>query len=97
MVKIVKRKIELSDRQKEAYDFIVEYMTVNGFCPSMREIQAYMGYSSTACVYAILHTLEDKGVIELPIEGAPRAIRVVGMKFVREEDVKSRQGFTWGV
>ena len=84
MVKIVKRNNTLSKRQKVAYDFIVEYMTTNGFCPSMREIQEFMGYKSTACVYELLHTLEYKEVIELPIKGAPRAIRVVGMKFVRE-------------
>lgn len=84
MNKIVPIKKELSERQKEAYDYIVSYMTENGFCPSMREICDELGYASSSSAYQILHALEVKGYVELPFEGSPRAIRVVGMKFVKE-------------
>ncbi|MCR4999160.1 MAG: hypothetical protein K6A05_04885 [Lachnospiraceae bacterium] len=84
MNKIVKNSMELSPRQKVAYDFIVKYMEENGFCPTTMEIQKHMHYASTACVCAILRELEYKGKIELPIKGAPRAIRVIGMKFVKD-------------
>lgn len=84
MNKIVEISTELSPRQKEAYDFIVKYMEENGFCPTIMEIQEYMHYASTAYVCTILRELEYKGKIELPIKGAPRAIRVIGMKFVKD-------------
>ena len=85
MNRFVEISTTLSPRQKEAYDFIVKYMEDNGFCPTIMEIQAHMNYASPACVWTILRELEYKGKIELPIKGAPRAIRVIGMKFVKED------------
>lgn len=70
----------LAPKQKQIYDYIVEYMENNGFAPSYREIQDAMGYKSISTVFQELDAIEKKGFIERPIPGSPRAILVVGMK-----------------
>jgi len=53
----------LSLRQKQVYDFIVEYCRERGFSPSLADIAAATGlHESTIAVY--VETLKRKGVVK---------------------------------
>lgn len=88
---------KLTDKQSEMLRFIKDFMIQNGYCPSTRDIMYGVGYKSTSNVNMMLHALEDKGYIEMPIKGGSRAIKVVGLvivegitckdcKYYREDD-----------
>jgi repressor LexA len=53
----------LSERQKKIVEFLSEYVEENGYPPSIREIGAAAGISSTSVVSYNLKRLEDKGLI----------------------------------
>ena len=55
---------ELTIRQKKILEFLKKYISEKGFPPTVREIGAAVGLSSTASVYFQLKTLEDKGYIK---------------------------------
>lgn len=74
----------LTDREQQAYDFIIQYFKDNGFAPSYQEIANGIYYSNQSSVFDVLHSLKDKGYIEMPFKATPRAIRVIGMKHVME-------------
>ena len=79
-----KGELGMTDRQQQIYDFIVAYIEENLYPPSVREIGDGVGLYSTSSVYEHLKTLENKGYIEIK-ENSPRAIKVKGYKFVKEE------------
>ncbi len=54
---------ELTDRQKEIFDFILASVREQGFIPSMREICEAFGFSSTNAVNTHLDALAKKGYI----------------------------------
>ena len=62
---------------------IVEYMMINGFPPSTREIGALVGLKSTSSVQAHLDKMEKLGMIEKLMD-QPRTIRVPGIRYVDE-------------
>ncbi len=67
----------ISDTQRKIYDFLVERSQTNGVPPSVREIGAAVGLSSTSSVQANLDALENAGYIERdPM--LKRSIRIVG-------------------
>lgn len=74
----------MTQRQQQIYDFIVAYIEENLYPPSVREIGDGVGLYSTSSVYEHLKTLEVKGYIEVK-NNSPRAIKVKGYKFVKEE------------
>ena len=75
----------MTQRQQQIYNFIVAYIEEN-LCPlSVREIGDGVGLYSTSSVYEHLKTLENKGYIEIK-KNSPRAIKVKGYKFVKEEN-----------
>ncbi len=53
----------LSERQQKIIEFLDEYIQVNGYPPSIREIGAAAGISSTSVVSYNLRRLEEKGYI----------------------------------
>jgi repressor LexA len=53
----------LSERQQRIIEFLNEYVEENGYPPSIREIGAAAGISSTSVVSYNLKRLEDKGYI----------------------------------
>ena len=73
---------KLTDKQSKMLRFIKDYMVQNGYCPSTRDIMDGLDYKSTSNVNMMLHSLEDKGYIEMPIKGGSRAIKVVGLAVV---------------
>lgn len=72
--------MELTEREQQAYDFIVNYFKDNGFSPSYQEIAEGIYYGSATSVSPIIQKLKDKGYIELPLKATARAIKVVGME-----------------
>lgn len=53
---IEKQRIE---SRKKIYNFLIKYITENGYAPSVREICTGTDISSTASIYRQLLTLED--------------------------------------
>lgn len=68
--------------RKRIYDFLVEFITMNGYSPTIREICSGIGLNSTATVHNHLLILERLGMIHMK-ENAPRTISLVGYKFVK--------------
>jgi repressor LexA len=55
---------ELTDRQRQVYDFLKEYHATCGFPPSLREIAEHLSVSGTLGVMKHLAALERKGYIQ---------------------------------
>jgi len=70
---------ELTKKQRRVYDYIVKYMSLNSYPPSIREICADLGYSSPSSAFFALKEIRDRGYIEIS-EGKKRAITLVGDK-----------------
>ena len=67
---------KLSDRQQEILDFLSDFISQNGYPPSVREIGQSVGLSSSSTVHSHLNALEDKGYIKRAPSSA-RALSVV--------------------
>jgi len=65
----------LTKKQKEILDYITEFITMNGYSPSYREIAEYFRLSSPATIYEHIKGLEDKGYIKAQ-EKKARSIKV---------------------
>lgn len=75
-----------TEMKEKIYQFIVDYITENGFSPSIREISQAVNI----CTSNVLHhltRLEIEGRIKTK-PNSPRAISVVGYKFVKMEKIK---------
>lgn len=66
--------------RKKIYDFLVQFITENGYSPTIREISAGTGLNSTATVYNHLMTLEIMGMIQTK-ERKSRTISLVGYQY----------------
>lgn len=73
------------EARKKIYDFLVKFITENGYAPSVREICEAVGLKSTSTVYYHLLVLKDMGKIEIK-RNQTRAIKVVGYEFVKAGD-----------
>jgi len=54
---------DLGGKQKKIYFFIKDYLELNGYPPSVRDICEAVGLSSTSTVHGHLKRLEKKGLI----------------------------------
>ena len=59
----VKLVMELNEKQKEVYDFLLEFTKTNGYPPCVREICKAVSLKSTSTVHGHLKRLEKKGLI----------------------------------
>ncbi len=66
----------LTDRQRAILDFIVGYIQVHGWAPSIRDIGAHFDIKSVNGTSDHLRALERKGYIERGF-GKSRALRVL--------------------
>lgn len=57
-------KDQLTDRQREVYDFLLSFWRARGYPPSIREVAGHFGFKSTRAVVDHLGALERKGWIE---------------------------------
>jgi len=65
----------LTEREREIYDFIVATIRSEGYAPSVRDICTAMDIKSTSTVHSYLNRLEKKGAIQ-KIPGKSRTLRV---------------------
>ena len=77
-----KERKPLTEKEYETYMFLIDYIKENGYAPSYQEIAEELSLKSTSTVYERMKQLERKGKIEIK-SGQPRAIRVIGYKFVK--------------
>lgn len=66
----------LTKKQKEILDFMVEFVNLNGYAPSYREIAEHFHLSSVATVHEHIKALEDKGHVRAA-DGRARATQLV--------------------
>jgi len=66
----------LTKRQQEVLDFIKDFIITNSYPPSVREIGAAIGLTSSSTVHAHLHALENKGFLKRDASSA-RAIVIL--------------------
>lgn len=69
--------MELTQRQREVYDFIVQFRRHNGCSPSIPEIQRAFGIRSPNGVAGHLQALQAKGYIRRAARGS-RQVDVIG-------------------
>jgi repressor LexA len=69
--------VVLTERQKEIYDFVVEYVDEHGYPPTVREIGERVGLASPSTVHAHLANLERAGYLRRD-PTKPRALELVG-------------------
>jgi repressor LexA len=86
------RRVDLTKRQKEIFEFIRRYAGKYGYPPTVREIGKAVGLHSSSTVHAHLANLEKSGLlrrdpskpraIELLVDKAKKAIRQPGLPLV---------------
>jgi repressor LexA len=74
----------LTDRQRQALDYISDCLTARGYPPTLREIGEHMGIRSTNGVNDHLKALERKGYL-VREELKSRALRPVDVREPRED------------
>ncbi len=68
--------MELSHRQRQILQYIIQHSEANGYPPTVREIGQAVGLSSSSTVHAHLRALEQAGLIRRDAV-LTRAIRIV--------------------
>lgn len=76
---------DLSKRQEEIYKYIVEYVKIKKYAPTIREIANAVGLNSTSTVYNHLKKLEEAKYIKRD-EDKPRTIEIL------HEDIEFVEG-----
>jgi repressor LexA len=71
--------VELTGRQQEIWDFLVEYVDGHGYPPTVREIGERVGLASPSTVHAHLANLERAGLLRRD-PTKPRALELVGLR-----------------
>ena len=57
------RRHALTERQRELYEFIGDYIDANDFAPSFEEMRVGLGYGSTSSIAWLLDALEERGAV----------------------------------
>src|SRR5438093_7462546 len=69
--------VELTGRQQEIWDFLVDYVDRHGYPPTVREIGQAVGLASPSTVHAHLANLERAGLLRRD-PTKPRALELSG-------------------
>jgi repressor LexA len=69
----------LTGRQQEIWDFLVEYVGLHGYPPTVREIGERVGLASPSTVHAHLANLERAGYLRRD-PTKPRALELTGLR-----------------
>jgi len=67
---------ELTERQKEVFEFLKDFLREKGFPPTLREIASHFGLKGPKGPQKILNILERKGYIR-KVPGGSRAIEIL--------------------
>jgi repressor LexA len=71
--------MELTGRQQEIWDFLVDYVDRHGYPPTVREIGSAVGLASPSTVHAHLANLERAGLLRRD-PTKPRALELFGRR-----------------
>jgi repressor LexA len=71
--------VELTGRQQEIWNFLVEYVDRHGYPPTVREIGEAVGLASPSTVHAHLANLERAGLLKRD-PTKPRALELTGRR-----------------
>jgi repressor LexA len=82
--------VELTGRQQEIWDFLVDYVDRHGYPPTVREIGEAVGLASPSTVHAHLANLERAGLLRRD-PTKPRALDLTG-RVRREAPPAERPG-----
>lgn len=80
--------VELTQKEKEVFEYITECLENNGYAPSVRDICAAVGIKSTSSVHEYIRRLETKGYIRKS-SGKSRALSIEGAERSRTAKMKS--------
>jgi len=69
-------KNELTERQKEVFEFLEDFLRERGFPPTLREIASHFGLRGPKAPQKTLNILERKGYIR-KVPGGSRAIEIL--------------------
>ena len=69
-------ELKLTKRQQEIFDFVKQYVSENGYPPTVRDIGKAIGLASSSTVHAHLGNLEKLGLLRRD-PTKPRAIEVL--------------------
>lgn len=69
------KKSDLTEREREIYDFILNAIRNEGYSPSVRDICNALNMKSTSTVHTYLARLEEKGMIQKDA-GKSRTLRI---------------------
>lgn len=76
--------MEIQNQIKQA---VVDYIKAHGYAPTVREIGAVVGLSSSASVHRYLAEMLEAGILENDdLIGTPRALRVPGMRWINAQE-----------
>ncbi len=80
---------DLTNKDKETLNFIIQFQNRNGFSPSLNEIKNYIGTKSTRAVTLHLNKLNNLGYIKRD-SNARRAIKILYQNpSAKEEEIKA--------
>ena len=71
--------MELTGRQQEIWNYLVEYVDGHGYPPTVREIGSAVGLASPSTVHAHLANLERAGLLRRD-PTKPRALELLGLR-----------------
>ena len=77
-------RMRITDKDKEMYEWIKDFMLKTGFCPSVKEICLGMGIKSTNTVHRHIDRLVCYGLLIRKTESSP-VYRLAGMRYVIDE------------
>jgi repressor LexA len=78
--------VELTGRQQEIWTFLVEYVDLHGYPPTVREIGEAVGLASPSTVHAHLANLERAGLLKRD-PTKPRALELIGREKPSDSNV----------
>jgi hypothetical protein len=73
---------QLTPRQIETLRHIHDFISKNGFSPSISELRNALGVASDQGVMEILHRLEDRGMIEKRTPGQARSLKLTAEAYL---------------
>ena len=77
---------ELSGKQEQIFNFLVDFNEEHGFPPTIRELCAYFGFKSLNTAHFHLRALEKKGYIQIH-PGKGRGITLPGARPLSERQI----------
>lgn len=73
----------LSDRQRQIYQFLLDYYAKNGVAPKLREIGEHVGIQSRGTVHRHIKALETEGLIRIDTD------QVRGIELLQQGDAEN--------